>query len=91
MSDKQEKPIQVRVLNAVVSLALLASVVYILVAGIDLASSLILLAAIGGLAGPIVVSGAGVVEAVVGMFEAFVEGVLEILSAIADLLSSIFG
>ena len=91
MNDKAEKSMGIRVLGSVSALTLIVAVVYVLVAGINLISSLILLAALGGLAGPAIAVGDGVTECIVGVFELFIEGIQQIFEAIISIFTSIFG
>ena len=91
MNSKENKSIGIRVLASVSSLVLIVSVVYVLIAGINLASTLVLVSAFGGLAGPAVASGGSVLECVTDIFEMFVEGIQSIFEAIAGIFSSIFG
>ena len=90
MSEKKNRSVWVRILASVSSLAVIFSIVYILIAGVDALSTLVLLAAIGGLTGPAVVAGEGILEIIVGIFEMFLEGIGSILEAIADVFGSLF-
>jgi len=91
MNSKEKKPFSIRLLASLSSLALIASVVYILVAGMNLASTLILVSALGGLAGPAIVTGDGIIECVTGFFKMFIEGIQSIFEVITEVFSSIFG
>lgn len=91
VDEKEKKPTGIRILGSVSSLLLVCSIIYILVAGFNLASTLILVAALGGLAGPAVVAGDGVAECLAGILEMFLEGIQSIFSAIADIFGSILG
>ena len=91
MNSKEKKPTSIRLLASLSSLAVIISVVYILVAGMNLASTLILVSAVGGLAGPAIATGDGVVECVSGFFEMFIEGIQATFEVIAEVFSSILG
>ena len=92
MSKRKDKPMAIRLLNTVCAFMLIGSAIYIFIFGINLIPSLFLLSAIGGISGPVVLgSGDGIVECLVGVFEAFVEGVLGVFETIGDIFGSIFG
>ena len=91
MRNKQKRHTGIRVLASISSLVIIISVVYMFVAGANLASSLILMSALGGLAGPAVVAGDGFLDIIGGFFEIFLEGILSIFEGIAEIFSSIFG
>lgn len=91
MKSNSKRPIGVRALGAVSSLVIVFGVVYIVFAGINLASSLILLSAFGGLAGPAIVMGDSVVECITGIFEMFIEGIMAVFEFIGNLFGSMFG
>ena len=91
MNSKEKKTTSIRLLASLSSLALIISVVYILVAGMNLASTLILVSSIGGLAGPAIATGDGIIECVTGFFEMFIEGIQSIFEAISGVFSSILG
>lgn len=93
MKDQKQKPIAIRLLNTVCAFMFIGCVIYIFFVGITLIPSLILLAAIGGVAGPVIVLGGseGTLEFLIGILEAFVEGVLGVFETIGDIFGSIFG
>lgn len=90
MDDKKKRSFGIRVLGSLSTFALLGIVIYMFVAGVDIVSSLLLVAALGGLAGPAVASGDGIAECITGILEAFVEGIQGIFEGIAEIISSIF-
>ena len=91
MTEQKQKPVAVRLLNTVCAFTLIGSAVYIFFVGIDLIPSLIFLAAIGGLSGPIVISGGseGILDSLAGIFEAFFEGLLGVFETISNIFGSI--
>jgi len=89
MTERKKKPIAIRILNTVCAFGLIGSAVYIFFAGITLIPSLILLAAIGGISGPVVAGGSeGILECFVSILESFVEGIVGVFEAIGNLFSS---
>lgn len=91
MNERADRSKGVRAIGAISSIALIVVVLYIVFVGINLVSGLILLSAVGGLAGPVVLAGEGVWECVAGIFEMFVEGLQTILEVILEVVGSIFG
>ena len=92
MKEREKKPIAIRLLNTVSAFALIGAAIYIFFAGISLIPSLVLLAAIGGVSGPVLADGGeGIIECLVGIFESFIEGVIGVFETIADIFGSIFG
>lgn len=85
------RSIGTRLLRAMSSLALLGGVVYVAVAGFNLAATLVLVAAFGGVAVPAVMAADSALECVTGFFEVFVEGLLSVVSVLCDLVGSILG
>lgn len=90
MKDKEERHLGIRILASISSLVVIGAITYMLIAGADLASSLILISALGGIAGPAVVAGEGVLEIIGLFFEIFLEGILAIFEGIAGIFGSIF-
>ncbi len=91
MKGNAERSMGSRVLGSVAALTLIVAVIYVLVAGINLISSLVILSALGGLAGPAIAVGDGFVECVVGIFEMFIEGIALLFEAIGNFFGSLFG
>ena len=89
MSDNKTRPIWVRILGSISSIALIISVIYIFFAGVSFASGIIIVSALAGLAGPVISTGTGFIECMTGTLEAFVEGIQAIFEAIAGLFSSL--
>lgn len=70
---------------------LIGSLIYSLISGVNLYASVLFIIAICGLGVPSVVSGEGILDAVAGFFEAFLDGVMELIGGIFDAISSIWG
>ncbi|SIQ51526.1 hypothetical protein [Marinobacterium stanieri] len=85
------KPIPVVILGAISSLFLILTLLYILIAGFDAISTVILVSAFSGLAIPAVIYADGAIECVTGVFEMFAEGISAIFSGILDAIGSLFG
>lgn len=89
--DKPKKSVGIKMLGAVCSLALIVSMGVIVIAGSNTVAALVLMTAVGGLAGPSVVAGEGIVDCLSGMLDMFIEGVTSVVTMIVDAISSIFG
>jgi hypothetical protein len=87
MSNKFERSIGLRFISSVAALALICTVIYVIVAGFDLMSTLILVAASGGLVGQSVFFGESFVECIVGFFEILIESVSSVFEAIASVFN----
>ena len=85
------KPLGVRFLGSSCSLLLVGLIIYIAVAGFNFAAAILLVLAVGGLAGPSVVAGDSIFECLSGIVEMFIDGIQSIFEAIAEVISSIFG
>jgi len=90
MSKKEKRHIGIRILASVSSLVIIVSITFMLIAGANLTSSLILISALGGIAGPAIVAGDGFLNIIDGFFEIFFEGILSIFEGIAEIFGSIF-
>ena len=90
---KEKKPLALRLLGTISTFVLLGSIIYILILGIDLTSGLILLSAIGGISGPVILSGSSesILEIITGIFEVLIEGITGVFEIIGDIFGSIFG
>lgn len=91
MQNRKQKPIYIRLLNTVCAFTLIGSVIYIFIAGISLIPSLIILAALGGISGPVVSGSGSILECFVGILEAIIQGVVGVFETIGEIFSSIFG
>jgi hypothetical protein len=85
--NRRERPLKKRIISAVSSLALVATGGYVLVAGFTMISSIMLALVLLNICGPVVLDGGGVFEVLTGVVEAFVEGIMIVVDAIASLFS----
>ena len=90
MRNRKDKPLKLRLLATVGSFLLIGSVIYIIVAGLNLYAGAVVAAALIGLGAPSVAAGDSFLEVIAGFFEALLEGVMEVVSGIIDAISSIF-
>ncbi len=90
MTNRKDKPIGFRFVSAVAACLFIGSVVYVLVVGINLYVGAALAAAVLGLGAPSVMEGESLIEMVVGFFESILDGVMEVIEAVSEFLSSIF-
>ena len=91
MRNKEERNLGTRILPSISSLVVIGALIYMFIAGADMASSIILVSALGGIVGPAIVAGEGVLEILGFFFEIFLEGILGIFEGIANIFGSIFG
>lgn len=84
---RQNKSFGMRLLNTVAAWMVLGSVIYVLIAGLNPPTAILITVGVLGLGAPSVASGEGVWDMVSGFFEAFFDGIMGVLDAI----SSIFG
>jgi hypothetical protein len=92
MKNRKDKPLLIRLLNTVSAFTLIGAVIYLFIAGMSLSLSLILLSALGGISVPVVASGSdGFFDCVASIFEAFIEGIIDIFATIGELFGSLFG
>lgn len=89
--SKDAKPIQVVILGAISSFFLLGTLIYIFIAGFNMAATFILVSAFSGLAIPAVMYADSAIECVTGIFEMFAEGIATTFSGILDAIGSLFG
>lgn len=90
MGNRKEKPIGLRLLSSVAAFALIGAAVYLFLAGINFYVGAVLAAAVIGLGVPSVAAGEDLWEMIVGFFESFLDGVMEVIDWISEAISSIF-
>lgn len=88
MENKKNRPIGMRLLLSVAAFLLIGSIVYILIAGINLYSGVILASAVLGLGIPSVSSGESVMEMIADFFELLIDGIVDAISGIIDAITS---
>ena len=93
MKDRKTKPLWIRLLGTVSAFTIIGACLYMYFVSANLVSGLVLLAALGGLSGPVVISGGteGVLDCLIGILEAFIEGVFGVFGMIAEAMTSLFG
>jgi hypothetical protein len=87
---RKDKEVKLRALNAVCSSLLVGAIIYALIASFDLIAISIISASLVGAAIPVVLSGEGILEIIIGVFEAIFEGIVELFAGIVEVISSIF-
>ncbi|MCX7552274.1 hypothetical protein OS175_00160 [Marinicella sp. S1101] len=90
MSRRKERSAGLRLLSAVASFVFLGAGIYMFFAGVNLYNSALMTSAVLGLGIPAVVAGDGFLEMVVGFFEVFFDGLMEVVGGVLEALSSIF-
>ena len=91
MSNRKDKSTGIRLLSSLSAFMLLGAGIYIFIAGINYYSGAMVAAAVLGLGTSSVLAGEGFVEIFLGFFEAFFDGLMEVVGGILDAISSIFG
>ena len=91
MRNKEKRSLDVRFLNSFCALALLVCIAYIVFAGFQAVIIGVALLALGGVAVPVAMEGEGLVEIILGIFEAVIEGIIVIFEAIANFFYGLFG
>jgi len=91
MKNREGQSPKIKALNVICAFVLMASVVYMLVAGFKVVALNTIVISLAGAATPVIMAGEGFVSFITGIFEAVLEGVLVIIEGIADFISGIFG
>ena len=91
MGNRKDKSLGIRLLSTVSAFILLGAGIYILFAGINFYSGALISASVLGLGTTSVMTGDGFVEIFLGFFEAFFDGIMEVVGGFLDVISSIFG
>lgn len=89
--DKKERPVGLRVLNALCATVLVFSGLYILFSGFQAVAVAALVCAAVAVATPVMVTGEGGLEILTGILDAFLDGIMGIFEAIASFISGLFG
>lgn len=90
MSEKTSRSTALRSLNAICATVVIVSVVYMLVAGLNVFALAALASSAVGIAVPVAMAAEGVLEALAGLFEAIADGIAAIFEAIASLIGDLF-
>ena len=91
MRNKEKRSLGLRFLNSFCALALLICIAYMVFAGFQAVVIGVALLALGGLAVPVAMEGEGLVEIIIGISEAVIEGIIAVFEAIANFISGLFG
>ena len=91
MGNRKDKSIGLRLLSSVSAFLLIGVVIYVVFAGFNLYSTALLTTAILGLGVPSAIAGEGFFEIVLGFFETFLDGLMEVVGGILDFFGSLFG
>ena len=89
MKTRKKKSFGIRFLNAICFIAILCSGIYLLTAGLQAIAIAVAVIAMAGVATPAVIAGDGILDALLGIFEALFDGVLAISEAIGELFSDL--
>ena len=90
MRNRKEKTLGLRFLSSISAFLLLGTGIYVFFAGIEVLSGALLTSAVVGLGTSSVMVGEGFVEIFLGFFEAFFDGVMEVVGGFLDFISEIF-
>ncbi|NLB14905.1 MAG: hypothetical protein GX826_12970, partial [Gammaproteobacteria bacterium] len=91
MEDKPKRSPALRLFNALCATALIAAVIFILVAGFHSGAMAMAALAIASVAVPVVIGGEGIADVLTGLVEALVDGVIAIIECIVGAISGLFG
>lgn len=90
MKKREERSPKIKALNTICTSVLFCSLVYMLVAGMNIVALGIVVSSVVGMAAPVMLSGEGVLDILTGFFEAVFEGMAVIVEGIAGFLSGLF-
>lgn len=85
--SRKNTPLKRRVISAISSVALIVTSGFVLVAGFNMVSSVVLAVVILSICAPVIVDGGSILEVISGIVEAFVEGIMIVVDAVASLFS----
>lgn len=88
---RKDKSLKLRVFNAVCSTILISAIGYAIIVSWDVFAMGFITASIIGASVPVVLSGEGALEIVLGIFEVLIEGIVELFAGILSAISGIFG
>ncbi len=87
---RKEREIKFRILNAVCSALLLGAICYAFITSFDLIATGLIAVAIIGVATPAVISGDGIFDMLLGIFEGLIEGLVELAAGILSAIANLF-
>ena len=85
--NRKDKPLIRRIFGTISSFVLIGACGYAFFAGVNALTGLIIALAILSIATPVVIDGGSIIELFVGIFEAFLEGLMGVVDAIASIFS----
>ena len=86
---RNHRSLLLRIVNAISSLVFVISVVYLFVWGIGVLAVSSTVIAFCFIATPVVIAGEGVLDSILGIVEAFIDGLLAIIEGISNVISGI--
>ena len=87
MSNKFERSLGLRFISSISVLALISALIYVIFAGFNLTSTLIVFSAFGGLAGQAIYVGESIGECIVCFFEIAIESITSLFEAIGSIFN----
>ncbi|EXJ12531.1 hypothetical protein [Nitrincola nitratireducens] len=90
MKKKVERSKGLRVFNSLCAALLMTSVIYILVMGFNSIVMAVMVISVAGAAAPLIHSDEGILEIVIGTFEAMIDGVVAVIEGIVNTITSLF-
>ena len=85
--NRKDKPILKRMFGTISSFVLIGACGYAFFAGVNLLVGFLLAISILSIVGPVVIDGGGIGELISGIIEAFFEGIMGVIDAIASIFS----
>lgn len=89
--DRENRSLQIRAFNCICSLVLIGSLIYILIVGLEKVAAALLVLSVVSAATPVVFAGGNMLEILVGILEALLEGIMLIVEGIVGIVSGILG
>lgn len=89
MKKREERSPKIKALNTICTSVLFCSLVYMLVADMNIVALGIVVSSVVGMAAPVMLSGEGVLDILTGLFEAVFEGMAVIVEGITGFLSGL--
>jgi len=87
---KEKRDLKFRILNGICSTVIMGSIIYIVVAGIELFALSVFFVALASVAAPVILSGDGFADIMFGIFEAIIEGLASIVTGLVEAIAAIF-
>ncbi|MGG5870705.1 hypothetical protein [Pseudomonas peli] len=90
MKKKVERSKLLRAFNSLCAALLMGSAIYIIVMGLNSVAMAAIVISFSGAAAPLVQSDEGILEIVIGTFEAMIDGVVAVVEGIASAIAGLF-